>query len=65
MKHNKIIIVVGAMTLFTSLVAGVFILVRTEVVSSAVGLLLLISLLGLYVGFGLLIAVYRLVSNLE
>ena len=65
MKHKKLLFVVGAMTIFTCIVAGVFVLVRTGVINSAVGLLMLISLLGMYVGFGILIAVYRLILKLE
>ena len=65
MKHKKLLIVVGAVTLFSCLVAGVFFLVRSGGVTPQVGLLMLISLLGLYVGFGILIAVYRLVLKLE
>ena len=65
MKQKNILYVVGAMTIFVSLVAGVFVLVRTGVINSAVGLLMLISLLGMYVGFGILIAAYRLILKLE
>ena len=65
MKHKNLLIVFGAVLLFTCLVAGVFFLVRFGVVTPQVGLLMLICLLGLYVGFGILIAVYRLVLKLE
>lgn len=65
MKQKNILYVVGAMTIFAGLVAGVFVLVRTGVINSAVGLLMLISLLGMYVGFGILIAAYRLILKLE
>ena len=65
MKNKKLIIVAGAVSIFTCLVAVVFFLVRSGAVKPEVGLLMLISLLGLYVGFGILIAVYRLVLKLE
>ncbi len=65
MKNKKLIIVAAVVALFTLLVASVFLLVRTGVVSPQVGLLMLIALLGLYVGFGILIAVYRLVQKLQ
>ena len=65
MKQKNILYVVGAMTIFAGLVTGVFVLVRTGVINSAVGLLMLISLLGMYVGFGILIAAYRLILKLE
>ena len=65
MKHKNLIFVAGAVALFTLLVAGVFFLVESGAVKPQVGLLMLISLLGLYVGFGILIAVYRLVLKLH
>ena len=65
MKNKKILIVAGTITLFACLVAGVFVLVRSGMVKPEVGLLMLISLLGMYIGFGILIAVYRLILKLE
>ena len=51
--------------MFICVVAGVFALVRSGAVKAEVGLLMLICLLGIYVGFGILAAVYRLVSRLQ
>lgn len=65
MKNKKILIVAGLISLFVCLVAGVFVLVRTGVIGPEVGLLMLISLLGIYVGFGILIAAYRLIIKLD
>lgn len=65
MKNKKLLIVAGAISLFACLVAGVFILVRSRVINPEVGLWLLISLLGIYVGFGVLISVYRLILKLD
>ena len=65
MKGKKILLVAGAIFLFACLVIGVFILVRSGAVKPAVGLLMLISLLGMYIGFGILIAVYRMVMKLH
>lgn len=65
MKNKRILAVAGAVSVFICLVIGVFALVRSGVVKLEVGLLMLICLLGLYVGFGILIAVYRLVNRLE
>jgi hypothetical protein len=65
MKSKKLVIVAGAISLFACLVAGVFILVRFRVINTEVGLLLLISLLGMYIGFGVLIAAYRLIIKLD
>ena len=57
--------VVSAVLVFILLVAAVFILVQSGSVSVQLGLLMLICLLGLYVSFGILIAIYQLVSKLE
>ena len=65
MKNKKLVIVAGAISLFACLVAGVFILVRLRVINTEVGLLLLISLLGMYIGFGVLIVAYRLIIKLD
>lgn len=64
MKNGKLLFIVVAAILFSGLVAGVFVLVRSGVVSPEVGLLMLIALLGLYVGFGVLILAYRLIMKL-
>ena len=57
--------VVSAVLVFILLVAAVFVLVQSGSVSVQLGLLMLICLLGLYVSFGILIAIYQLVSKLE
>lgn len=55
----------STVSVFLCLVIGIFVLVRSGVVSLELGLLMLICLLGMYVGFGILIAVYQLVNKLE
>lgn len=65
MKNKKILIAAGTITLFACLVACVFVLVRTGVIGPELGLLMLISLLGMYVGFGILLAAYRLINKLD
>ena len=47
------------------LALAVLAMVANDVVTPQVGLLMLVALLGLYVGFGILIAVYRLIAKLE
>ena len=64
MKNKRLLFIAAAVALFSGLVLSVFILVRSGVVSSQVGLLMLIALLGLYVGFGILILAYRLIMRL-
>jgi len=41
------------------------VLAGTRVITPQLGLLLLIALAGLYVGFGILILAYRLISKLD
>lgn len=55
----------GAIFAFIGIAIGVFALVRSGVIETSIGLLMLICLLGIYVGFGILIAVYRLVNRLQ
>ncbi len=50
---------------FSALVVVVLVLMAKRVVSFQMALLMLVALLGLYFGFGLLIAVYRFVRKLE
>jgi len=51
--------------LLVAVVIGLFFAVKTRYIPLEVGLLLFICLLGLYVGFGILIGAYRLVSKLN
>ncbi len=53
------------MILFFSLVATIFYSVKTGIIPFQMGLLLFISLLGMYMGFGILIGAYRLVNKLD
>ena len=53
------------MTVFVSLVAGLFYAVKTGLLPFQLGLLLFMSLLGMYIGFGILIGAYRLVNKLN
>ncbi len=58
-------IALGMAALFTGLAGTVILLMVTRVVSIQVALLMLVALLGMYVGFGIFILVYRLISKLE
>jgi hypothetical protein len=51
--------------LFVVLALGIFIAAFLQYLSVQLALLLLIALLGLYLGFGVLIAVYRFTSKLK
>ena len=65
MSNKRVLAVMSTVSVFLCLVIGIFVLVRSGVVSLELGLLMLICLLGMYVGFGILIAVYQLVNKLE
>ena len=56
------LLVVGSWFLLALLI---LVLVVNSVVTYQLGLLMLVALVGAYVGFGVLIAVYRLVLKLE
>ena len=65
MPAGKILAVVGVVALFVGLVAAIMILLATKTITFQLALLMLVALLGLYLGFGVLIAVYRFVAKLE
>lgn len=50
---------------FTALAVVIFLLLVWHVVTPQLALLMLVALVGLYCGFGVLIAVYRFISRLE
>lgn len=50
---------------FTSLVVVILVLLVQRIVTFQMALLMLVALLGLYFGFGVLIAVYRFTARLE
>lgn len=50
---------------FTGFCVLIFLLLVWHVVSVQIALLMLVALVGLYLGFGVLIAVYRFVSKLD
>ena len=50
---------------FLGIVGVIVYLAATGVVTRQMGLLLGVALFGCYVGFGILIAVYRLINKLE
>jgi len=64
-RKRTLTIVAGIAASFIGLVGVVIFLSRTATVSVTVAKLMLVALLGLYFGFGVLIAVYRLVRRLE
>ncbi len=64
-KNRTLKVVVGIAASFTGLVGVIIFLSEAKIISFEMAMLMLVALLGMYLGFGVLIAVYRLVSKLE
>ena len=58
-------VVVGVAASFIGFVGTIVLLRATKIVGFELAMLMLVALLGMYVGFGVLIAVYRFVRKLE
>ena len=58
-------VVAGIAASFTGLVGTIIFLSEAKIISFEMANLMLVALLGMYLGFGILIAVYRLVGKLE
>lgn len=64
-KPRAALIAVAVAGSFVALAATIFFMSATEVISRTVAKLMLVELIGLYLGFGVLIAVYRLLRKLD
>ena len=64
-KVRALMVVAGIAASFAALVGVIVLLASAEIVSFAMAKLMLVALLGMYVGFGILIAVYRLIGKLK
>ena len=64
-KHRSLKIAAGIAVSFIGLAGTIIFLLKSGVIGFEVGMLMLVALLGLYIGFGILVAVYRLICNLE
>ena len=63
-KYRVLKVVTGIAASFAGLVGLIIYLAAAKVVSVPVAILMFVALLGMYVGFGILIVVYRLVNKL-
>jgi len=63
--HRTLKVVAGIVVSFTALAGTIILLSETNIISFQMAMLMLAALLGIYIGFGVLIAVYRLVDKLE
>ena len=64
-RHRTLKIALGVSGSFTALVAFVMWLLVSGRITYQLALLMLVGLLGLYVGLGVLFAVYRFIDTLE
>lgn len=64
-RSRSLKIAAGIAASFIALVGVILFLSAIGMISFAVAKLMLVALLGLYVGFGILIAVYRLIGKLK
>ena len=58
-------VVAGVLLSFAGFAATIIVLAAMEIIRTGVAMLLLVALFGMYVGFGALIAIYRLIDKLD
>jgi hypothetical protein len=64
-KNRTLKVVAGVVASFTGLVGAIIFLLEKKIISVEMAILMLVALLAMYVGFGILIAVYRFMGRLE
>ena len=64
-KPRAAFIAVAVVGSFVALAATIIFMSATEVIGPTVAKLMLVELLGLYLGFGILIAIYQLLRKLD
>jgi CRISPR/Cas system endoribonuclease Cas6 (RAMP superfamily) len=64
-KNRTLKVVAGIVASFTGLVGTIIFLLETKIISVEMAILMLVALLAMYIGIGILIAVYRLMGKLE
>ena len=64
-KNRTLKVVAGIAASLIGLVGAIIFLLERRVISAEMASLMLVALLAMYVGFGVLIAVYRLVDKLK
>ena len=64
-KSRTLKVVAAIAASFTGLVGAIIFLSERKIISFEMAMLMIVALLGMYFGFGVLIAVYRLVNKLE
>ena len=64
-RSRTLKVVAGIAASFTALVGAIILLLEMKIISVEMAKLMLVALLAMYVGFGILIAVYRLIAKLD
>jgi hypothetical protein len=64
-KNRTLRVVAGIAASFIGLVGAIVFLLVAKIISFEMAILMLVALLAMYVGFGVLVAVYRLIDKLE
>jgi hypothetical protein len=64
-KIRKPTLTVGMAASFTAVTSVIMVLLVTKTVSFQLGLLMLVASVAMHLGFGILIAVHRLIDKLE
>ena len=65
LRRRRLNAVAGVVASFAGFVGIIIFLSAREIVSATVAILMLVALFGLYLGFGVLVAAYRLVVKLD
>jgi hypothetical protein len=64
-KNRTLKIVAAIAVSFVGLAGTIVFLLVAKIVTAEMAMLMLVALLGMYIGFGILVAVYRFVCKLE
>jgi hypothetical protein len=64
-RNRTLKVVAGIAASFAGLAGAIIFLLAMKIISLGIAKLMLVALLAMYVGFGILIAVYRLISKME
>ena len=64
-RSRTLKVVAGIAASFIALVGTIILLSEMKIISFEMAKLMLVALLAMYVGFGILIAIYRLIARLD
>jgi hypothetical protein len=64
-KNRTSRLLVGIVASFMSFGGLIILMLATKIVSAQLGILMLVASVGMHLGFGVLLAVYRLIGKLE